>query len=323
MGYFRQVVEQARRRSHLLMMVALLVGAPFFFLGGPGYHSSRSFQATWDLGHLFYFLVFTFWAHSRWSRKGKPISPFSIFAALCILVLLLGTAVEFLQMFADGRSPDSFDVLRNLLGCLVAFAFCIRPRLFAVRWRQRVFQLGVSLLIVLAIYPLARAVYDESAARRQFPVLADFETPFECDRWENAEQLRREQEYVRHGSWAARLQLTTATYSGVALFRFPRDWRDYRILHFSVYNPGQTPLQLNSRIHDTHHGKLGMDFEDRFNKAFILVPGWNDLAISLDQVKTAPRGRAMDMEHIEGFGLFVARQPRPQVIYLDHIYLDR
>ncbi|MCL2459448.1 MAG: hypothetical protein FWF31_11555, partial [Desulfobulbus sp.] len=225
--------------------------------------------------------------------------------------------------FVDDRSPDIYDVLRNLLGCLTAFAFCIRPRLFQTRWRQLALQLWVFGLLALAACPLARAVFDESVARFQFPVLADFETPFECDRWNNVSQLRLAREYVRHGSHAARLQLSTAEYSGIALVHFPRDWRDYHSLHFSVYNPDSAPLQLNSRIHDMHHKEHGMEFQDRFNQAFALAPGWNDLAIALDQVKAAPQGRAMDMEHIEGFGLFVVRQPRPQVIYLDHIYLDR
>ncbi|MCL2340263.1 MAG: succinyl-CoA synthetase subunit beta, partial [Proteobacteria bacterium] len=78
-----------------------------------------------------------------------------------------------------------------------------------------------------------------------------------------------------------------------------------------------------SRIHDNQHRKHDMEYQDRFNQTFTLAPGWNDLSISLDKVKTAPRGRTMDMEHIEGFGLFVVRLPQPQALYLDHIYLAR
>ena len=80
-------------------------------------------------------------------------------------------------------------------------------------------------------------------------------------------------------------------------------------------------MVLNSRINDIHHRKHDMEFSDRYNQQFILDKGWNDLVISLEKVKTAPKGRTMDMEHIERFGLFVVQQPRSQAIYLDHVYL--
>ncbi|MCL1980552.1 MAG: VanZ family protein [Proteobacteria bacterium] len=322
-GFFRELLDQGRQRARLFMATALLVGAPFFFWGAPEYLSPRSLHAAWDLGHFLYFLVFTCWAHDIWRKKGKPTSSFPFFAAMFTLVLLLGTTVEFMQMLVDGRSPDIFDVLRNQLGCLTAFAFFIRPRLFGLRWRQAVLQVGVFVLLGLAAWPLARALFDESAARLQFPVLTDFETMFECDRWNNGSPLRLTREYVRHGSQAARLELSTDAYSGIALIHFPRDWSGYQTLHFSVYNPDAAQLKLNTRIHDIHHRAHGMEYQDRFHQAFTLVPGWNDLVIALDKVKASPEGRTMDMEHIEGFGLFVVRQPRPQVIYLDHIYLDR
>jgi hypothetical protein len=40
-------------------------------------------------------------------------------------------------------------------------------------------------------------------------------------------------------------------------------------------------------------------------------------------VRTAPAAREMDMHEIEGFGIFVIRQVRPLVIYLDNVYLSK
>jgi len=324
MRFFPKVWHRWRAHACLVLATALLVGAPFFFWGAPEYSAPRSTHEAWELGHAFYFLLFTLWVYGCLrNRKSEPRTSFLSFCALFILVLALGSAVEFMQMFVDGRSPDLGDVLRNQLGCLTAFAFCIRPRLFQARWQQLVLHVGVSILLAVAVWPLTRALFDECAARLQFPVLADFETPFECDRWHNPSQLRLEREYVRHGRQAAQVQLSTDEYSGIFLVHFPRDWRGYQTLHFSVYNPNPAPLPLHSRIHDNQHRKHDMEYQDRFNQTFTLAPEWNDLTISLDKVKTAPRGRAMDMEHIEGFGLFVVRLPQPQALYLDHIYLDR
>lgn len=321
-----RTLAQLRRGGvwhRLILGATLLSGSPFFFWGGPGYYSSRSFQAAWDLGHLLYFLLFTLWVHDL-RRKGRnPGSPFSSFLVLFALVLVLGSAVELLQLFVIGRTPDIDDVLRNQLGCLTAFAFCIRPQIFRIRWQQRILQAGVSVLLACSAWPLSRALFDEGMALRQFPVLSDFETPFERYRWNYAGQLRVENGHVRHGRQAARVQLSTEKYSGIALFHFPGDWRGYRALRFSVYNPDAAPLVLNSRVHDNYHRKHGMEYHDRFNQVFTLAQGWNDLVIPLDKVRNAPRDRAMDMEHIEGFGLFVVRQPRPLVLYLDYVYLDR
>jgi VanZ family protein len=301
----------------------LLIGTPFFFLGGPGYYASRSFQAAWDLGHILFFLLLSLWLHGRLREKLAAFSLRTFFFTIFSFVFFTGFLVEILQMFSSNRSPDMEDVLRNQLGCLLAFAFFIRPWLFGEPQVRRLFRAGVVALLAVAIWPLSRSLIDEYLAARHFPLLADFETPFERSRWVNVDQLREETNIVRHGHKSVRVQLSTNKYSGISLFHFPRDWRDYRTLHWSVYNPQEAGLVLNSRIHDIHHRKHVMEFSDRYNQQFILEHGWNDLVIPLNKVKAAPKGRAMDMAHIDGFGLFVVQQPRSQAIYLDHVYLGQ
>jgi VanZ family protein len=305
-----------------IIIVLLLISSPFFFLGGPEYHSSRSFHAAWDLGHMLYFFLGSCLLCS-YLRRMNPAWPFLwIFFLTFSIVFFVGFSVEVLQMFCDGRTPDVFDVLRDLLGCLTAFAFFLRPVLFGKQWQQHLFRGMVLILLAVAVWPLSRSLLDEYLAAEQFPVLADFETPFERYRWVDMQQLREETEKVRHGKMAMRVQLTTAQYSGISLFHFPGDWQGYQTLRFSVYSPQEASLVLNCRIHDVHHKEHGREFADRFNQQFTLLQGWNDLVISLEKVKNAPRGRIMDMQHIEGFGLFVMQQPHPLAIYLDHVYLS-
>lgn len=303
--------------------VLLLMGAPFFFLGGPGYSSPRSFQAAWDLGHILFFAIMALWLHTVLHRKIAFRSPLLECIALFALILVIGFVVELLQMLTSSRSPDMSDLLRNQLGCVLAFAFWIQPAPLRTARRMRWFRLTVWLLLALTVWPLARALVDEQLAARQFPLLADFETPFERYRWLDTDQLREETEKVRHGRKAVRVQLSTAKYSGIALFHFPPDWRGYQALHYSVYNPYPSDLVLNCRIHDALHRKNGMIFADRFNQQLTLHEGWNDVVVSLEKVRTAPRGRTMDMARIEGFGLFVVQQEKPLELYLDHVYLSR
>lgn len=308
---------------NFIFIVLLLIGSPFFFLGGPEYHSSRSLHAAWDLGHILYFFLGSCLLCSYLQRK-NPVRPFSwIFFLTFSSVFLVGSSIEVLQMFCDGRSPDVFDVLRDQLGCLTAFAFFIRPVLFGKQWQQHLFRGMVLILLAIAVWPLSRSLLDEYLAAKQFPVLADFETPFQRYRWVDMQLLGEETGKVRHGKKAARVQLSTAQYSGIALFHFPGNWQGYQTLRFSVYNPKTANLVLNCRIHDVHHKEHHLAYEDRFNQQFTLQQGWNDLIVPLEQVKNAPRGRAMNMQHIEEFGLFVMQQPSPQEVYLDHVYLSK
>ena len=309
--------------SFLNGLILLLV-LPFFFYGGPGYHSSRSFQAAWDLGHILFFALATVWAFRRLQVRIEHWSMrrifFSFFAGVCII----GVSIELLQWHIGGRTPDILDVLRNQLGCLVAFAWITRPQQRRNSLvLHRVFS-SVSLVFFLfTAWPLTRAVIDEQLAIRQFPVLTDFETPFEKFRGVNERQFHEETAIVRHGKKAARVQLSTAKYSGTSLFYFPGNWQGYNWLHCSIYNTQTNILPLTLRINDVEHKQHGSGYADRYNKRFLLKPGWNDLAVDLNKVRKAPKNRAMDMAHIEGFGLFVVQQVKPMEIIIDHFFLAR
>ncbi|MGD9946845.1 MAG: VanZ family protein [Desulfobulbus sp.] len=297
---------------------------PFFFYGGPGYHSTRSFQAAWDLGHILFFAIATVWVFRRVREKVERWPFLRLFLSFFAAVLIVGVLIEFLQSFISGRLPDVMDVLRNQLGCLIAFSWCIRPIQRNNSLTLHALFRGSSLLLFLvAVWPLTRAIIDESLATHQFPVLADFETPFERYRLINERQMQKETTLVRHGKNAMRVRLSTAKYSGVALFYFPGNWQGYNSLHYSVYNTQLKPLALNLRINDVEHKQHGSEFADRFNKRFSLQPGWNDLVVDLNQVRNAPKDRRMDMEHIEGLGLFVVQQAKPMEIIIDHIFLAR
>ena len=281
-------------------------------------------MAAWDLGHVLFFALATHWLIALLRDNLAKFSLFVLFFTFSGAVFFFGLSIEFLQAYQGNRSPDMMDVVRNQLGCLLAFTLYAssrlqQKRLFTFRGLQ-----GLALLLLLpALSPLTRAVIDEQLARHQFPLLSDFETPFEKHRWVNVRQLSEETTIVRHGKKALRVQLSTAKYSGSTLFYFPGDWRGYTSLCLSVYNSQNAPLFLTLRINDMEHKHHGSRYFDRFNKEFSLQPGWNDLAIELNQVKNAPKGRQMDMEHIEGFGLFVIQQAKPIEIVLDHIFLTR
>jgi hypothetical protein len=275
------------------------------------------------LGHILFFsLASAGLCTIFYSRVLNP-RPIYIFLRVFAVVFLFGLMVELLQMFSGGRTPDVFDILRNQVGALIGcVVFCtVRRPLKSLH--LKLLWSGTVLLLLCFLLPLGRAVIDEQEAAARFPVLSDFETLFELSRWRDVHQLQVVNQPVRHGSRSMRVQLSTNKYSGTGLFYFPHDWSGYQWLNFSVYNPEESTLSLHCRIHDRLHKKHGQVFADRFHQQFVLDPGWNDLRVSLADVRQSPAGREMDMHKIEGFGIFVVKQSRPLVIYLDYVYLSQ
>ena len=57
------------------------------------------------------------------------------------------------------------------------------------------------------------------------------------------------------------------------------------------------------------------------NRSFSILQGWQSISIPLDQVKTAPENRQMDLRQIQGVGIFAVRLPRPRTLYIDNVKL--
>ena len=299
--------------------VPLAIGSVLLFLGGPDYYSSRSFTHFWDIGHIVYFallagLLFRWRFVTRMSLTGQWI-------IILAITLLLGVSIEFMQ-HGTARTPDIGDVLRDMTGSLIVLVFgssCPQLRPVSLRLSLRVTVLVLSLV---QLWPVTKSLIDEAIAGHQFPILSDFETPFEIDRWTGSAGLSVETMPSIAHSRLLKLSLTTDQYSGAALKYFDGDWTSAGRLQLSLYNPDENPLQITCRIHDLQHTDGHEEYEDRFNRSYLLMHGWNHIEIDLGEVKKSPAGRSMDMSRIRGFGLFVTSLPAPRILYLDNVRLS-
>ena len=288
-------------------------------MGGPGYHSPRSLSAAWDLGHI---AAFSLWSYLlvTWKalRDTSPARQWGIALAFC---LVAGTATEGIQSLL-GRNASIWDLLRDMVGGAIALSwFSPSSKALPVQVRRAARTVAATLLLITCI-PFATAVTDEEIARLQFPVLSDFETPFETSRWDGSARFSVDYSAARHGKASLRVEMDTSLYSGIALVHFPRDWRGYRTLSLEALNPSPQEIDIICRIHDLRHEEGVQRYEDRYNKTLHLRSGWNHFRINLEEVARAPAGRTLDLGTIRVVGIFATRLPTPRTIFLDHIRLE-
>lgn len=308
-------MKQVMKRNFFLATV-ITVATFFLFFGDPDTVSpARSVDELWNLGHVGYFAIFTFLLNQSTHFLRYPVIK-RWFVSL-VVVLVTGVIIELLQ-YGTERSPDLEDLSRNLLGALLVLAYS--PTISALLqppWR-RVSRIVIGAILLLHLLPLSIAVVDEAMAWKQFPVLANFDTSIELDRWKGGAQIERAR---LDGNQAdlLKIRLSTAQYSGAGLQHFPADWSAYTFVVLRFYQPLAQPLGLTVRIHDELHNN---QYDDRFNQHFELKEGWNELKIPLEEVKTDLKERQMDLTRVRDISFFSSSLPQPRDLYLDSIYLS-
>jgi hypothetical protein len=273
----------------------------------------------WDLGHVAaFFLWTTLWLKTGAASRMPWRRRWLVTLTACALLAILTEAAQSLI----GRDVSAGDVSRDLLGGMLALSWVGQATARMVpAWRLAL--RAASLALVAAVLaPFSSAAADEWLGRRSFPVLADFETPFEADRWEGSAAHAIDRSRASRGNASLRVDLVPAEYSGIALLHAPRDWRGYRYLRFEAFNPGNEALEVYGRIHDGEHDRRGPAYGERYNTGFRLTPGWTALTIDLGEAERAPASRSMDMSDIRGFMLFVSRLPASRTIFLDDVRLE-
>jgi hypothetical protein len=160
--------------------------------------------------------------------------------------------------------------------------------------------------------PLVSSLLDESQARRDFPVLANFSSELQLGRFGSGDNIKITDQGLE-------ISLTTDRYSGFSLNDFPRDWSGYKGVKLSLINHEPNNILFTCRIHDWGHHQ---DYEDRFNKLYTVLPGEFIIEINLEDVRNAPKGRNMDLTIIGGLICFTSDLVEPQTITLKEISLD-
>ncbi len=303
------------------LLVALLTASYFLFYGGPDTYAVRSIGELWNLGHVMYFgvLVYLLWR----GAARFALTRNRIWLLALLITLVLGVSIEVLQ-YGVSRSADLMDLSRNFSGALLVLGFIPGLMLPVGKFLKSLLQGLIVCFALFNLSPLVIALSDEAFARTQFPVLSNFETPFELDRWVGSANRVVVEEAEGLQGRTLKIDLDTQLYSGLGMQYFPTDWRGYRSLNLNIYNSDLKPLSLTFKVYDARHRSVRPTFRhsDRFNRQYQLKKGWNRIQIQLADIQQSPENRDMDMSEIVNLSFFVGRLKQPSTIYLDKVYLE-
>ena len=288
------------------------------FVGGPQYYDNRVVKELWESGHflLFLFASLYLFTYSKLNRIEEAKRSTIILGVL----FLAGFLTEALQLLV-GRNFDAKDLLNDMLG---AFAGLLIPRLRSRNNPVR-FVLLVSVIVLLFFFSqrqLFSKIVQELKLQQDFPVLSDFEAPYQLKRWGyKLAKLSLSESKVRSGKRSMRVDLSPGRYPGIELEHLCRNWQDYQFIEFSIYLDAEHPVDFMIKVYDLQHPDSGHNYHDRFDSRLSLTSGWNDFSMPLQWIENAPEGRSMNMKKIVSLSIFTVNLRETITFYLDNLRL--
>lgn len=293
---------------YLISLVVVAVAFPFFFLGGSTEASSYLMYAIWDCGHLVFFIAVV----AIFSKK-FDVNKWRVVALISFAVFIFGGSIELIQVYI-GRDGSWDDLIRDLTGAWLGIFWLQRNNLWS--WIGRVISLVLLVPTLTTLYYEARFQFN---LNQQFPVLAGFESSIETY-GHRASELSPQ--YHTQGQYSLKVELTTRQYTGAVFNRLINDWSGYKNFSFDIYNPDPQAFTMTVRVNDLDHQASGWASEDRFNRSLNLEQGWNHFTFSLDDLKSAPAHRKMNLKQIVWVEFFSGKLPTPRTVYFDNMRLE-
>lgn len=155
-------------------------------------------------------------------------------------------------------------------------------------------------------------------------ILFDFESDTALDQlhWKCHVLYSLSDDHAVHGKKSLKMELFVSAYPGFSpeLRKEDRNWSGYDFFSFHVFNPSETTIRLVLRIDDQ---KDALNYSDRYNRGFQIVPGHNKIIIDLDELKTSGSDRVMNLKYIHRLMAFMSHPDKPHTVYLDYFLLSK
>jgi VanZ family protein len=256
-------------------------------------------------------------------------APLKHYTTACLLGLFIGVVTEMVQLMMHSDA-SMVDVARDIAGVIVGMGLYasvdpdLRPYWLKSRGELRV---GVAMLsfCVFTVSMAPLAVLSAAYVQREdaFPVVVDLTAnwvkPFL--RLKNATVSPGiDNEVAINGvSRFVRVDFERGIYPGVSVVETSPDWSAYKVLTVAIYSKLSQPLDLVLRVNDDQHNN---DYADRFNRGLTVNKGLNHFRILLQDIKTAPLNREMNMVRMKEITIFSVRPDDELYFYLGDIYLE-
>jgi hypothetical protein len=299
------------RETRWLEVIVLVLLFTALFLPIPG-----RFRAPWtscmqDLAHVPLFAGLA-WTVARVSG-GRII-------AAAVLSLAVAVLAELLQMLV-GRSASLADLARGICGIAIYVGWDLAGK-HSTGWRRNVARL-TSLVVGMAL-PLAAAwpmLTDSIYSWRQFPVLADFSSPWQDRRWftQGCRLTCRPGTAETDGVGILRFEPAGQAECSAILFPIRRDWSAWRSANIKFTVAGG-PLPITFSVRD---GRRVTPPRRRFDRCDIFQNGRHQVSIDLAEISRGTGEVApVRVDAVESLHLIVDAQGAGRDIHLHRVWLE-
>lgn len=279
------------------------MGAALLLLLVPvdGVVQGRVGEAWWDYLH---FPAFILGVAAHFLTRGRGDIWQSVRMGAWVVPL-----VELVQ-YGTGRESALADMMYGWMGCLAGGFLC---RLLYHKNRSRWSMIMIPVLFSLSlVYPVAISL-DQVRQAGMFPELSRFEGLLERSRWTVTDCSITAEE-----GWAVTAG-EHAEYPGLFLRHVSRDWSRADALCLDLTVSGEAPLGFWVRWDDLPNEP---PYRERFQKYFILPPGYHELRIPRIDLEVSSGGRRMELGHVEAFGMFFDRHQEGRTVRLHRLRVE-
>lgn len=300
-----------------LLTVTLLVTAVLF---SPSWGNWLWLRTLHDFAHGPVFGVIAIVMLSAQRHRGRGDVKAQYVVAIAVSVFL-GGATELIQWFTY-RDPSWKDFRTDVIG-VATFVSCYA--LFDSRithWRRMLMPLAVIAAGVM-LWPVAVTAHAYYERNRAFPLI------FDLNRGIGMYFITTRQVQTRIETmpkpWAnesaLRVDFLPGKWQGIELREPPSDWREFDELKVDLVNPTSETLRVVVRVDDEQHN---WKYADRYNGHFDIAPSSRvALRIPIDEIRTAPKTRELDLSKVARVVVFRRRDSQAPSMYVSRMELAR
>ena len=229
-------------------------------------------------------------------------APVFAFAAICLRSLFRRTLRQTMTMACGagvlievfqagvGRSMSLTDLAYDGFGIAAAFVILRTPET-QERWIARCCRMSLAIILVLTPLALESPVLiDAWHAAREFPVLADFESRWETQRWHSSGITMRR--VLVQGKWRGEiLNVSSQAYGSAILLPVIGDWSDYDRVCCEFSFTG-APMRILISARDGH---------GRIDESREYAAGTYRVCLNLRDPVTAGDQSRLDLTRVQSF----------------------